>query len=478
MRSFLEFVDEKKKSMEPLATKITLGDGNDFEPFVISDDPNSQFYGKNSGLAPIVKAFKKGGNWGWSKDDSKGEDKPIKIGSKKLYLVGGALRDHLAGKKPREIELVTNASSDEIFQLLKQNNFKFSGDTDGPGDMTFWVSDKSNQGRPFRFGVRVRNDKYELGVFSKTHKNFDPESGSQMDDASGRDFTINAMSLLLSNDDGPNKDLQDYYGGLHHLKSGKIVPVGDFTSKLQEDPIRILRFARMLARYGDPSSVLDSEKDSIRNIASSLVQADRQKVIDEFMRIFTYSDANIRSFLQIYDDLGILDYLFPNLVLDKDLPPKLQETGDKLMPLAWLVRHHMPEEIESGFQGFDPNLVRKILFLVKSLGMNENIDADYLDNIRSSFLTSGVSPKGLQSWATKIGQKKRQVVDAFLEYIRIPRVKYYISEANNEVHEDFRDLVDPFSGQIDYVRAAERKNQIEHKNFLSVLKKHMPDKTI
>lgn len=475
MRNFLEFVEEKKKA-EPLSAKIILGDGNDFQPFVISDDPNSQFYGKNSGLAPIVKAFKRGGNWGWSKDDKSGEDKPIKISGRKLYLVGGALRDHLLGRKPRNIELATNASSDEIFQILKQNKFQFTGENDGQGDATFWVAGKSQKGRPFKFGIRIKNENFELSVFTKTPKGSseEPEAGNQQEDATGRDFTINAMSLLLGNDNGPNKDLQDFYGGLHHLKAGRIQPIGDIGS-LKQDPIRILRYARMLARYGDPNSVLDNEKESVKSSASSLMNVDRSKVIDEFTRMFNYSDADIRKFLKIYDDLGILDFLFPNLMLDKNLPPKIQETGDKLMPLAWMVRHHMPEEIEQGFEGFDPNIVKKIVFLVRSLGMNESIDPDALDDIRNSFLVSGISGRSLTSWGTKIGQKKQQMMDAFLEYVRLPRVKYYVSEANNEVSQDFADLLDPFTGQLDFVQAEQRKKALEHRNFMTLLKKHMPE---
>jgi len=47
-----------------IGTKVSLGDGNDFMPFEVSDDPKSEHYGKNKNLAPIVRAFKQGANWG------------------------------------------------------------------------------------------------------------------------------------------------------------------------------------------------------------------------------------------------------------------------------------------------------------------------------------------------------------------------------------------------------------------------------
>jgi hypothetical protein len=116
-----EALQRQEKDIGPITSKISLGDGNDLAPFVISDDPNSEHYGKNRDLAPLVRAFKKGGNWGWTKDDSSGEEKPVKISGRKLFLTGGAARDHLLGRKPKHLEMVTNSSPDEVYHLLKQN---------------------------------------------------------------------------------------------------------------------------------------------------------------------------------------------------------------------------------------------------------------------------------------------------------------------------------------------------------------------
>ena len=135
-----------------VGTKVSLGDGNKFEPFEISDDPKSELYGKNKNLAPIVRAFKQGANWGWSRDENTGKDKPVKITSKKLFLAGGSVRDHLLGKKPRDIELATSASPDEVYRLLKQNGFtyvnkhgesnnsKVSPNQKEGSHQTFWVA--------------------------------------------------------------------------------------------------------------------------------------------------------------------------------------------------------------------------------------------------------------------------------------------------------------------------------------------------
>lgn len=480
VRNFLEFVEEKKqddKKPVGVASKTSLGDGNDFKPFTVSDDPNSEHYGANSSLAPVVRAFKKGANWGWSKDDKTGEDKAVKISGRKLFLSGGAVRDHLAGKKPRNIELTTNASPDEIYHILKQNEFQFEGDSDGDsGKQSFWVMEKDVNGRPCKFGIRVKNDEFELSVFSANAKGVPGEfkPGTQEEDAASRDFTMNALSLALTNDNGPNKDVQDFFGGMHHLKGGQVVPIGDFSQKLSEDPMRALRYARMQTRYGKPDSIQPKDKEALMAIIPKLASCDRGKVCDEFSKIFNYEDTDARDAMQTYGDLGVLDGIFPGMQLDKKLPKELKEIGDKHMPLAYMMRQNPPEEIEFNMTGFQPEILKKIMFLINSLGISENVDPTTLSQLRNDYFGSGITSRGLKSWTTKIAHKDERLIDAFIEHVRSPRVMIYKSDTSNDIHEDFKDFVNPFTGKLNPENVEDHRKQLEHRNFLAILKKHMP----
>jgi poly(A) polymerase len=258
----------------------------------------------------LIRAFKKGGNWGWSRDDKTGEDKPVKMGSKKLFLTGGALRDHLMGKKARNMELVTNSSPDEIYHTLVQNGFQYVGEEGSVNQApqskkTFWIKKKDKRGRPYTFGIKIKDNEFELSVFTKVLSNEEGkllEPGSHADDASSRDFTINAMYLLLSNDNGPNKELFDFYGGMRHLLDGRISSVGNLEQRLKEDPIRALRYARMLSRYGDPKKVSEEEKTALRNASELLANANPEEVMDEFMKGLNYDDIDPRRYLKIYHE--------------------------------------------------------------------------------------------------------------------------------------------------------------------------------
>jgi tRNA nucleotidyltransferase/poly(A) polymerase len=485
IRKFYEYVEEKKSNGDQAVTsRITLGDNNNFQPFLVSDDPNSAGYGKNKSLAPLIRAFKKGGNWGWSKEENSGEDKPMKIGSKRLFLTGGALRDHLVGKKSRNMELVTNASADEVYHILTQNNFDFIGEEghldpamQGSGKNVFWVKKKTAKGRPYLFGVQVKNDEFELGLFKKSAGGgAEVEGGSQTDDAAGRDFTINSMYLSLANDNGPNKELFDFYGGAHHLLNKQILPVGDLGTKLTEDPMRVLRYARMLSRYGDSSKLSDQEKEVIRGASQQLAGLDPKEVAEEFFKGLNHDDGDTRSYLKLYGDLGLLGTVFPNLHVDLKMPKELREIGDKHAPIAWMLRHHQPNEVEMALGGhWKPEVLNKIMFLIKSLKIDPMMDDSALDDMVQNYMTSGVSSRMLKQWATRLGGKQEALLDAFLSHAQSPRVRIHNNASEgDDVDAEFQNFKDPFSGDLRREAADNHRRRLEWDNFQKHLRFHMP----
>jgi tRNA nucleotidyltransferase/poly(A) polymerase len=408
----------------------------------------------------------------------------MKIGAKRLFLTGGALRDHLVGKKPRNMELVTNASADEVYHILTQNGFDFIGEEgnldpnlQASGKNVFWVKKKTGKGRPYLFGVRVKSDEFELGLFKKSASGgAEVEGGSQADDASGRDFTINSMYLALPNDNGPNKELFDFYGGAHHLLNKQITAVGNLGDKFTEDPMRVLRYARMLSQYGDPSKLDDKDKELVRGAAQQLAGLDPKDITDEFLRGLNYEDGDARSYLKLYGDLGLLGSVFPNLHLDTKLPKELRELGDKHAPVAWMLRHHRPEEIEMSLGGhWKPEVLNKIMFLIRALKIDPMMDDSALDDMVQNYMTSGVPSRMLKQWATRLGGKQDALIDAFLTHAQSPRVRIHNSASTgDDVAEEFQSFKDPFSGELHREAAYNHRRRMEWENFQKLVRQHMP----
>lgn len=483
MKKFQQYVqlreaDEQKdkkgnsSGIGGLNAKISLGDGNDYEPFFVSDDPNSEHYGKNRGLAPIIRAFKKGANWGWSKDEKSGIDKPVKVGSKKLYLTGGAVRDHLAGKTPRNIELTTNASPDEIYHILKQNDFAFmDSDAKSGKGQSFSVKSKDKNGRPFSFNVNVDDNHYELEVFTKTPKGHEqPEPGTHSDDAAGRDFTMNAMSIALTQDNGPNKELNDFFGGMHHLAGKRVQPIGDMKDSFSKDPKRIVRYARMVGNYGDAKNITPEEKEIIKSLSALLKNLKPDDIMGEFKKGIKKDDVDARKYLQVFSDLGLLGSLFPEKSVAESFPKELSDFGDKNMPIAWALRHNHPMELSD--LGLDPADNVKVVFLVKALGLGDELDETTLQDLTSDYVKTGISSRKLKEWCTRLGGINEAIVDAFIQHAKSPRVKVYVfNNGVEEINEEFKDLFDPFTGlPVDQSMIDERKRNLEYRNF----QKHLP----
>ena len=355
---------------------------------------------------------------------------------------------------------------------MKQNDFEFSdGESKAKaGANTFSVKSKDGGGRPFSFNINSGDDSFELEVFTKTAKGDpEPEPGTHSDDASGRDFTMNAMSILLSNDNGDNKELSDFYGGMHHLANGKVQSIGDMEDSFTKDPKRIMRFGRMVSGYGKPENVTDDEKGIVQKLAGLLQTLDPKDVMDDFKKGMDKDGCDSRKHLQIFGDLGLLGSVFPGKSIDESFPKELTELGDRNMSLAWMLRHNHPAELTNLGLGPDDG---KVNFLVKSLNLGSDLNESFLDDLTTNFTRSGISSRKLKEWATVMGKIEDSVVDAFVKHATSPRVKVYVLKDDGEegVSEDFEDLFDPFTHQpVDPTMIDNRKRDLEFKNF----RKHM-----
>lgn len=149
-------------------------------------------------------------------------------------VVGGAVRNALIGQPVHEIDVATTARPDEVLRRAEQAHMRAVPTGIDHGTVTLVA-----EGTPYEV-TTLREDVETFGRKARVEFGRDWRR-----DAERRDFTINALSLSR---DGV---VHDYVGGLADLDARRVRFIGDAAQRIAEDYLRILRFFRFHAAYGD-----------------------------------------------------------------------------------------------------------------------------------------------------------------------------------------------------------------------------------
>jgi len=237
---------------------------------------------------------------------------------KKLYVVGGAVRDLYQNRKPHDIDLVTDAQPEESKQILKGK---------------FNVSDE--QGKSFgvlRIYTKDEPLGYELATFRKDiskgrdNKGTDAkvEIGKHItieDDVKRRDLTSNALFYDID-----KEEIVDLVGGIEDIDRNVISAVGEASERFLEDRLRILRVFRFSSR--NQSEISKNTIDAImkdkrlRNV-SPIDDVSQERIVEEFGKSVEWSltHNNIESlqyYLELLEKYGMFEEMFPELDINID----------------------------------------------------------------------------------------------------------------------------------------------------------------
>ncbi len=216
-------------------------------------------------------------------------------------LVGGGVRDVLLGKQPKDFDVATNATPDQVNALFK--NCRLIG-------------------RRFRLAhIRFGREIIEVATF-RSHAPESPKTqlndegrilrdntfGSIEDDASRRDFTINALYYDIN-----DFSVLDYADGIDDLKSATLRLIGDPATRYQEDPVRMLRAVRFAAKLD--FKIEQQAEQAIFEQGHLLRDIPPARLYDEVLKIF-HSGHAMQAY-QLLRHYQLFQYLFP--ALDKYL---------------------------------------------------------------------------------------------------------------------------------------------------------------
>jgi poly(A) polymerase len=212
-------------------------------------------------------------------------------------LVGGAVRDSLAGQPVKDIDLATQLKPDEVMTRLERAEIKVVPTGLAHGTVTAILRSGPVEITTLRRDVET-DGRHATVAFSQDWQ----------EDAARRDFTINALYA-----DMESGEVFDYFGGIDDLKQGVVRFVGDAFFRIAEDHLRILRFFRFQARYGKGVPNLDSLA-ACRYRANDLMALSRERIADELLKILALPDPS--EIISLMLDEAILRPVLPEIEAD------------------------------------------------------------------------------------------------------------------------------------------------------------------
>ena len=242
------------------------------------------------------------------------------------FVVGGAVRDLLLGKTPKDFDVATNATPEQIRELFRRSRII---------------------GRRFRLvHVMCGGDTIEVSTFRASALTEDDTShvtddtgrivrdnvfGDLESDAERRDFTVNALYY-----DPATEDICDYRGGVADIKGKTLRIIGDPATRFREDPVRMLRAARFAAKLD--FHIDETTRAPIAELAALLCNVPPSRLFDEMLKLLLSGHA-LRAVHQLRAE-GLHQGMLP--MLDSILE---QDAGKRFITAAL---HNTDQRLQAG----------------------------------------------------------------------------------------------------------------------------------
>ncbi len=264
-------------------------------------------------------------------------------GGYEAYVVGGAVRDLVVGLRPKDFDVATNATPEQVKGLFRRafiigRRFRIVHVVFGRGRQDRGLSEvievSTFRARPDAAAADLvsGNEKTSKSEMAGKSHVVDAEGrvlrdnvwGPQIEDAERRDFTVNAMYY-----DPLREIVVDYHGGMKDVKKKLLRMIGDPVLRYREDPVRIIRAVRFAAKLG--FEIEAKTRAPIKEMAALLDNVPQSRTFDEMIKLLQTGHA-LASIVELRK-LGLHRGVFP--VLDVALDEAQRHDGrEKFVRLA------------------------------------------------------------------------------------------------------------------------------------------------
>lgn len=210
------------------------------------------------------------------------------------FIVGGCVRDSLLDKKPKDWDITTNASPEDIISVFKEQNYRVIETGLKHGTVTVVINRENFEITTYRIDGEYLDNRRPLNVIF---------TSSLEEDLRRRDFTINAMAYNHS------KGLIDYHHGLTHLENKIIKAVGEAEKRFNEDALRMLRAIRFACQL---NFNLDEEINvTLYKTSGLLKNISEERIKDELCKILISDFPAVG--IKLLMKFNLMKYIIPEL---------------------------------------------------------------------------------------------------------------------------------------------------------------------
>jgi tRNA nucleotidyltransferase/poly(A) polymerase len=320
----------------------------------------------------------------------------FKANGKKLYVVGGAVRDYLNGDKPKDFDLATDALPDEVLEIVGD---KFRTNLQGK---LFGVVVVFTKEVPEGMEIATfRSDIYD-GKLGKT-RNPDVKFTTIDQDVLRRDLRINGLFYDLD-----KKEIIDLVGGIKDIKNKITRFVGNPDDRITEDPLRVLRVLRFSCRYNFTID-LDTKKSIIKN-KNKLSIISQERIWDEVKKSFKQAKS-FKDYLQFFNEFDMWKEVFPGSKINTDIV----ECDEFTSYIANLFKFENTQTLERKMvlnYKIEIEITSKVVFLIDLLKLSpENAFDLYKKKIRCH-----ISNSQIIDWLDTCGIYDKMFI-RFIDYV-------------------------------------------------------------
>jgi tRNA nucleotidyltransferase/poly(A) polymerase len=319
---------------------------------------------------------------------------------KKLYLVGGSVRDFLTGDKPKDFDLATDALPDEVIDIVgKTYRTNLQGKAFGVVVVFTKEVPEGMEIATFREDVsKGRNPEVKLGVTIE-------------DDVKRRDLTYNSLFYDLD-----KREIVDLVGGKGDLEAGITRMVGDPIERFDEDSLRILRAFRFASRYEHPlhkdTEAAIAKRKQLENIdleTGEMKRISQERIWEEIKKAWKQA-KDFNFYLNFFTKFDMWDQVFPGANINTDLI----KSSDFVVVIANLFKNESLNRLEDKLvQGYkiESDTAKKVIFLLSFNTLTPETAFEMFKKKEQCFITDTT----ILEWI-KVSSINDPVKIKFLEY--------------------------------------------------------------